>query len=299
MQQKVQDKMYTLPGGMSPDTMLCETQFYTKQGFARIPSGHISKLFDIALEVDLTGLGVEFSKYGHDAYWSCDSKICLDDNRVKLATVAYVDHKWITLDIDPFTDAYHYLKNQGYDDKLGYGSGWFSKGKYPTYKELAFGYFLPSGYSGINRIPEFDVKTGEYMGVWGDARHDQIKIYNGQSKMGIKKFVGTIRVEGETVVIKLHDDEYRFHSDKDEDFIRWSRMCVESYNAEFLKYPRDEDSRRPDSNNREHLTMSMRFEEALRGKPTDLKKFLDSRIEQEVGHAQRTFRHEMRPYLER
>lgn len=109
---------------------------------------------------------------------------------------------------------------------------------------------------------EYDVKTCQYVGVWGDSRHGQIKIFNGVSSFDIQKWVGNIRVEGETVIIKFHDDEFRFHSEKDEDFIRWTRTCVESYNAEYLRYPKD--SKHPDSNNREHLEMAMICEKAAK-----------------------------------
>lgn len=296
MTKKIQNKMYILTGGLTPDETLEGFRFFTMAGLKQVPRGHCHRISDEALEVDLTGKNIEFDKYEHDPYWTCTSRLRLND--LKPTRVAFIDRKWQKLDIDPFNvDPYDYLKNQGYYNPLGYGGGWFSNGKYPTYKELAFEYFRPNGYAGINRVPEYDVRTDQYVGVWGDNRHNQIKIFNGVSSFDIQKWVGYIHVKDETVIIKFHDDEYRFHNEKDEDFIRWTRTCVESYNAEYLKYTKD--SKHPDSNNREHLEMAMIREEAAQKKKPDLNEFLEGRIEQEIEHAQDTFRRELKPYLEK
>ena len=103
-------------------------------------------------------------------------------------------------------------------------------------------------------------------------------------------------MEGETVVIKMHDDEYRFHSETDEDFIRWTRMCVEGYNAEYLKYSKGNSSAEF-SNNRERIGTQLIFAEVA-GKKLDIKDFLEARIDNEIKFAQELFHNELKPYLE-
>ena len=292
MPYKIQNKMYVLSGGLSPDDNLSDFRYFTKQGLGRVPRGYIHRIFDEALEVDVTGLNIEFDRYECDSYWTCcDHERCLKD--VKLARVAFIDGKWRTLDIDPYEDADDWLEKQGYKRKLDYGAGWFSKDKCPTYKQLVFEYF---NYKGRNHSPEWDMKTQQYAGIIGDYRHDQFQIYNGSSPNYIQKYVGTIRVEDETVVIKMHDDEYRFHDENDEGFIQWTRMCVEGYNDEFIKHPSDESSKNVGSENRTNVNIAKQLEEQAE-KNAELKKWLDDRINFEIGLAQKNFSRRLAEYF--
>jgi len=289
MPYKIQNKMYVLTGGLSPDDKLSDFRYFTKYGLGRVPRGYIHRIFDIALEVDVTGLNIEFDRYEGDAYWTCcDHERCLKD--VKLTRIAYIDGKWRKLDIDPYADAYDWLKEQGYYDKLGYGGGWFSKDNCPSYKELVYEYF---NYKGSNHSPEWDTKTKLYAGIIADHKHDQFKIYNGDSPNFIQKYVGSIRVEGETVIIRMHDDEYKFHRETDEDFIRWTKMCVEGYNEEFLMHVNDEDSKRDESENREHAKDAA--ERAVN--EAEWKQFLAERIDFEVRLSQHGFQNKLSEYF--
>ena len=292
MPNKIQNKMYVLSGGLSPDDNLSDFRYFTKQGLGRVPRGYIHRIFDEALEVDVTGLNIEFDRYECDSYWTCcDHERCLKD--VKLARIAFIDGKWRTLDIDPFADAHDWLKQQGYHNKLGYGGGWFSKENCPSYKELVYEYF---NYKGRNHSPEWDVKTQKYAGVIADHRHDQFEIYNGSSYNYIEEIVGYIKVEGETVIIKMHDDEYKFHDENDEDFIRWTRMCVEGYNEEFLKHPDEAESKNPNSNNRSNVKTAMKLQEQAE-KNAELKQWLDSRMDFEIELAQKNFSRRLAEYF--
>lgn len=296
MKTQIQNKMYIVSGGLEPDDVLSCFRFFTKQGLSRVPAMHMQKINDIALEVDLTGLNIEFTKCDCDPYWTCDSNLKLTD--VKIARVAYIDRKWRTVPTDdPIDDGYRFVEGLGYRDCLGYGAGWFSKDCIPTYRELVYKYFSPMTYSGRNRYPEYDPTTDKYAGIIGDYRHDRILIYNGTSHFNIEKIVGTIRVEDETVVINMHDQTYRFHSHTDEDFIRWVTMCVKGYHAEYQKYPQDNCSNRFSSDNRLAIKTDKMFAEELSKGPFDMQKFLDERVETQVRHAQYTFRLCMRPYL--
>ena len=296
MKTQIQNKMYIVSGGLEPDDALSCFRFFTKQGLSRVPERHMQKINDIALEVDLSGLGIEFTKCDCDPYWTCGSDLRLKD--VKVARVAYIDRKWRTVPTDdPLDDCYRYVAGLGYNDRLGYGAGWFSKDCVPTYRELVYTYFSPMTYCGRNRYPEYDPITDKYAGIIGDYRHDRILIYNGTSHFNIEKIVGTIRVEDETVVINMHDQTYRFHSHTDEDFIRWVTLCVNGYHAEYLKYPQDNSSHRFSSDNRLAIKTDKMCAEAISKGPIDMQKFLDDRVAAQVRHAQYTFRLRMRPYL--
>ena len=232
MTYKKQKKMYVLSGGMSPEDSLDKFRYMTKGGMGRIPRGYINRIFDEALEVDVSGIKkVEFDRCDGDDYWSCcDHVHKLKDAR--LARVAFIDGRWRKLDIDPYADAHEYLESNGYRQKLGCDGGWFSPGKVPTFKQLAFDYFATSGR---NNVPEFDLKEDRYAGVYPDARHDEIKIYNGVRPNCMQVLIGQIRVEDDTIVIHMHDDVYRFSKETDEDFIRWSTMCIRSFIARSVK----------------------------------------------------------------
>ena len=91
----------------------------------------------------------------------------------------------------------------------------------------------------------------------------------------------------------MHDEEYKFHRETDEGFIRWTKMCVEGYNEEFIMHINDEDSKRDESENREHAkdAAEKAAEEA------DLKQWLDARIDFEVRLAQHNFQNKLSEYF--
>ena len=63
MKNKIQNKMYILTGGLTPDETLEGFRFFTMAGLNQVPRGHCHRISDEALEVDLTGKNIEFDKY--------------------------------------------------------------------------------------------------------------------------------------------------------------------------------------------------------------------------------------------
>ena len=292
MLKKIQKKMYILCGSTNPCDHLDGFRYFTMQGLNTVPHGHIRRIHDEALEVDLTGMEVEFEKCDYDPYWTCNDTRHLKD--AKVARVAFIDGKWKKLDADdPYENPSSWLEGEGYRRKLGYGSGWFSKDNCPSYKDLVFKYF---DYKGRNHSPEWDIKTQKYAGIFGDHRHDEFKIYNGNNFICKEEIVGSIRVEGEMVVIKMHDDVYLFHDEKDDDFARWTRMCVEGYNDEFAKHPNDDDSMRYDSSNRMAVKMAKHLQEQP-DKDAALEKILADRINFEIEIARKNFARYLAEYV--
>ena len=109
MPYKIQNKMYILSGGVSGEDILDDYRFMTKQGLSKIPWSYTHRLFDTALEVDMTGKNIEFDKFESDSYWTTSDTTKLKD--LKVTPVAYIDGKWKKLDIDPYKDdAHEYLE---------------------------------------------------------------------------------------------------------------------------------------------------------------------------------------------
>lgn len=292
MPTKIQNKMYILSGGLVPDDQLCDFRFQTMQGLNKVPRGYIHRIFDEALEVDLTGRNVEFDKLDTDSYWTCCSELCLKD--VKIRRIAFIDRKWRTVDIDPFDDVDEFLRANGFDRKLDYGGGWFSKNVNPTYKELVFDYFASHGR---NNVPEYDLKTKMYAGIRADHRHDELKIYNGHSSNWIETYVGSIRVEDDTVVIKMHDDVYKFKKETDEDFIRWTKMCNDGFNQIILDREKEENTIPA------NVSVISRCNEAKAvakhtAEDEEFEKFLESRTDFEIELAQKSFHRNVTAYFE-
>ena len=88
---KIQNKMYILSGGVTSEDTLNEYRFITKQGFAKVPWTYTHRLFDTALEIDMTGKNIEFDKYKTDSYWTTWDETKLKN--LKVTAVAYIDPK--------------------------------------------------------------------------------------------------------------------------------------------------------------------------------------------------------------
>lgn len=248
MPYKIQNKMYILSGGVKGDDTLDEYRFMTKQGLARIPWSYTHRLFDTALEIDMTDKNIEFDKYETDSYWTTSDNTKLKD--LKVTAVAYIDGKWKNLDIDPYEDnADDYLEEQGYSQKIGYGGGWFSKDKKASYKDIVFSFFKDKDR---NIGLEYDIKEDKYAGMVADMKHDEITIWNSDVDHWWKNKIGSLKVEDDTTVIRLYDEVYRFKTEQDEDFTKWSMKCLEAYTYRFIKHCKEEDKKKGESKDDKH-----------------------------------------------
>lgn len=236
---KIQNKMYILSGGVTSEDTLNEYRFITKQGFAKVPWTYTHRLFDTALEIDMTGKNIEFDKYKTDSYWTTWDETKLKN--LKVTAVAYIDGKWKTLDVNPYkTDLYDYLKKQGYEQKLGFGGGWFSKNNKPPYKAVVFEFFKNRDR---NIGLEYDLKEMKYTAMLADMKKDQITIWNSEEDNCWEKEIGSIRVEDGMTVIRVYDEVYRFKTEQDEDFTKWSMKCLEAYTYRFIMHCKEEDKK--------------------------------------------------------
>lgn len=232
---KIQNKMYIVSGAVKGDDLLRYYRFQTMQGLGKVHWSYTHRLFDIALEVNMTGKNIEFDKYDSDSYWTCSEEIKLSDLDVK--RVAFIDGKWRALDIDPYEDdADDYLREQGYERKIGYGGGWFSKDKEPPFDIVIY-----QGFKDCERLQlKYDAKTDQYAGMIPNMRKKQITIHASDQNHWWKSEIGNLKVEGDEVVIHLHDDVYRFRKETDPDFIKWAKLCNKSYNQLYLKEERED-----------------------------------------------------------
>ncbi len=279
MPYKIQNKMYILSGGVKGDDTLDDYRFMTKQGLARIPWSYTHRLFDTALEIDMTGKEIEFDKYETDSYWTTCNNTKLKD--LKVTAVAYIDGKWKTLDIDPYEDdADDYLKAQGYKQKIDYGAGWFSKDKKPSYKDIVFTYFKDKDR---NIGLEYDIKADKYAGMVADMKRDEITIWNSDTDHWWKKRIGSIKVEDDTTVIRLYDEVYRFKTEQDEDFTKWSLKCLEAYTYRFIKHCKEEDTKKGEYKGDKHYE--------------DLKVWVESHNDFEVNMAKEFFARRLKDCL--
>ena len=279
MPYKIQNKMYILSGGVSGEDILDDYRFMTKQGLSKIPWTYTHRLFDTALEVDMTGKNIEFDKFESDSYWTTSDTTKLKD--LKVTVVAYIDGKWKTLDIDPYEDdAHEYLEKQGYSQKIGYGGGWFSKDKKASYKDVVFSFFKDRDR---NIGLEYDIKEDKYAGMVADMKRDEITIWNSDTDHWWKNRIGSLKVEDDTTVIHLYDEVYRFKTEQDEDFTKWSLKCLEAYTYRFVKHCKEEDKKKGECKDDKHYE--------------DLKTWVESHNDFEVNMAKEYFARRLKDCL--
>ena len=66
MTKKIQNKMYILTGGLTPDETLEGFRFFTMAGLNQVPRGHCHRISAEALAVDLTGKNLQIDTYDYD-----------------------------------------------------------------------------------------------------------------------------------------------------------------------------------------------------------------------------------------
>ena len=230
---RVFNKMYIVSGGVTREDLLSDYRFQTKKMLDQVPAhGYVTSLFDCAIEVDTTGMHIDYDTCYGDHYWTTWEKIKL--KKLKCRQVAKINEKWEYVDIDPFSDKCdEYLQNKGYERKLdNYGTGWYDKDHRPDFKTAIFSRI----YTSLKL--EWDFIGNRYAGIWPNMKKDELAIYSGESRGCFDKQIGSITVSGKTVIIKLHDQEYRFSKETDSDFINFVKLCIDSTYVEREKrYP--------------------------------------------------------------
>lgn len=232
---RIFNKMYIVSGGVTGEDYLSDYRFQTKKMLDQVPSsGYVTSLFDCAIEVDTTGKHIEYDTFHGDNYWTTWDEIKLKD--LKCRQVAKINEKWEYVDIDPFSDnCDEYLRDKGYERKLDdYGTGWYDKDHRPDFKLAIFSRI----YSTLKL--DWDFVENRHAEILPHMKNDELAIYNGESSGWLDRQIGNITVDGKTVIVKLHDQEYRFSKETDPDFINFVKLCIDS--AYVKREKRDPDS---------------------------------------------------------
>lgn len=220
---RIFNKMYIVSGGVKATDNLSDYRFQTRKMLDVIPWSYTHALFDEAIEVDSSGKHIEYDKFHCDNYWTSCVDIELKD--LTCRRVAKINGVWMTLDIDPFEDdVYDYLKDAGFEQKLGFGGGWFDKEHNPEFKQAIFTEIH-------QRLKlEWDFKRNRFAAIVPNMKKDELTIHTGDKPHWYNGEIGRIKLDGKTVVVEYNDDVYKFEKETDQGFIDFVNLCIKANN---------------------------------------------------------------------